>query len=191
MPSSTTPSDQAPPSDQPQPSPVVVLSVEEPAEPQASSSQHPLITALGNVAPAALDTPHAEEGALAAFPDQLSADTQVPLEPPPGPYEEGLGEFARQQAWIILMATLSREQRILVQEYIDASKAIWKQLAENPGALPSDMLPQIERFARNVPHYRRLMERLPQETVDKLDAFLGPMVTDMETKIEKRTRRNQ
>jgi hypothetical protein len=193
----TTPGDSAPPSDQPQQNSGAVLSVGESVEPLASPIPQPIPNPLRAGASAALETlyllhaEHAEEGDLPKFPENLAAEIDVPLEPPPGTLEDGLGEFARQQAWTIVMATLTREQRIHIQEYADATAAIREHLADNPNAPPSELFPQIEQFMGNVPKYRRVLNSLPQETVDKIDEFFNAVITDIGMRIEIHIRRRQ
>ncbi|EFP82318.2 uncharacterized protein PGTG_07715 [Puccinia graminis f. sp. tritici CRL 75-36-700-3] len=46
------------------------------------------------------------------------------------------------------MATLTREQRLHIQEYADAATAIWQQIVKNPNTPPFQ---EAKKFLDNVP----------------------------------------
>ncbi|KAA1103655.1 hypothetical protein PGTUg99_005472 [Puccinia graminis f. sp. tritici] len=70
-------------------------------------------------------------GDLTEFPEDLNGGINAPLRPPPDRIGSALGGyFARQQAWSLMMATLTREQRLHIQEYADAATAIWQQIVK-------------------------------------------------------------
>jgi hypothetical protein len=82
---------------------------------------------------------------------------------------------AGQHTWNLMLLTLAPAQRALIQNFTNATDALWRDLIANPARADHDS-PVILDFFENTVALRRTILSLPDEALDTLEVYLDEVI---------------